>query len=76
MVDYILVSREVSVYKMIIEDKGAVELGSDHNLILCNWTVESRESDTRRIGKKKVNEHSKGWWSRWQSKQEKRHVEN
>ena len=35
VVDYILVSKEVNVHRMIIEDEGAVELGSDHNLIWC-----------------------------------------
>ena len=35
VVDYILVSRETNVHRMITEDEGAVELGSDHNLIWC-----------------------------------------
>ena len=50
MVDYILVSREMNVHRMIIEDEGAVELGSvrPQSDLVCNWTVQSRESDTRR----------------------------
>ena len=35
VIDYVLVSREVNVHKMVIEDEGAVDLGSDHNLIWC-----------------------------------------
>ena len=50
VVDYILVSREMNVHRMIIEDEGAVELGSvrPQSDLVCNWTVQSRESDTRR----------------------------
>ena len=35
MVDYVLVSREVNGHRMIVEDEGAVELVSDHNLVWC-----------------------------------------
>ena len=37
---------EVNVQRMVIENEGAMELGSDHNLIWC--VVKRRESDTRR----------------------------
>lgn len=32
MTDYILLSRSARVHRMVIEDEGAEELGSDHNL--------------------------------------------
>ena len=35
VVDYILVSGEVNLHRMVIENEGAMELGSDHNLIWC-----------------------------------------
>ena len=35
VIDYILVSTEVNVHRMEIEDEGAMELGPDHNLFWC-----------------------------------------
>ena len=47
MIDYILLSRGVRVQRMVIEDEGETELGSDHNLMWCVVRHEKAEKVTQ-----------------------------